>query len=242
VAQTASEKAAAAASAAPGERAPWQDRGRDHPPDREREPLRSAQAQYQRPQYQPHVGREPEHGQDHGHERRAYPWMQRLPTLPELWNLWQQPLRMMRRASHDMERVFDSVLTQPGSTRAGPQPRQDGARGAWTPVVETAQREQKFVVCAELPGVRCDDLQVEIKHDRLTIEGERRPEPPHEAQEERHSERRYGHFYRVVALPAGAQPDSAAAEMHDGVLEITVPLAAYANRPRRLDVKPGRPE
>src|SRR5690606_16556211 len=102
---------------------------------------------------------------------------------------------------------------------------------------ETARRDQDFVVCAELPGVRCDDLCVEIRSDRLTIEGDRRPASSHAREEEWRSERRYGHFYRVITLPAGAQPDEASAEMHDGVLEVRVPLAEHALRPRRLEVR-----
>ncbi|HVL76051.1 MAG TPA: Hsp20/alpha crystallin family protein, partial [Noviherbaspirillum sp.] len=97
---------------------------------------------------------------------------------------------------------------------------------------------QKFIICAELPGVSLDDVNVEIKHDRLTIEGDRRPEPQHEPDEQRRSERSYGHFYRVVALPPGAQPEGASASMQDGLLEITVPLSAHPYQTRRIDVRP----
>lgn len=171
---------------------------------------------------------------------RASPWLRAAPGLPELWNLWQQPWRMMRRVSHDMERVFDTVRAlRPGADRqAADRPGDRGqAESGWTPAVETAQRDDSFIVCAELPGVKSEQLRVEIKHDRLTIEGDRHPEPRHAQQEQRRSERCYGHFYRVIALPPGAQPEAATAAMHDGVLEITVPLAAYAHRARRLDVR-----
>jgi len=170
-----------------------------------------------------------------GHERRRMPWRRRPPTLPELWDLWQQPLRMARRVSHDVERVIDSVR---GRTEAASLTGEGVVTGTWTPAIETARQARKFVVCAELPGMKCEDVQVEIKHDRLTIAGERRAGPPHEPHEERHSERRYGRFYRVVPLPPGAQPEQAEAAMHDGVLEVTVPLAEFANQPRRLDVRP----
>lgn len=168
--------------------------------------------------------------QDGDAPRHGAPWLRVTPTLPDLWNLWQQPWRLMRRVSHDVERIVDTV-------RARGQQEGQTAASAWTPAVETAQREDRFVVCAELPGVRCEQLRVEIKHDRLTIEGDRQPDVPPAADERRHSERCYGHFYRVIALPPGAQPEDASAQMHDGVLEITVPLAAYAIHPRRLEVR-----
>lgn len=175
-----------------------------------------------------------EYGAAAPEESRMHPWMRHAPALPDLRNLWQQPLRIMRSVSRDMGRLFEGTQSRTGQQQdAGP------VQGGWSPLVETARREQKFIVCAELPGVRRDDLQVEIKHDRLTIEGERRPEPRHEAPEERRSERNYGHFYRVIALPPGAQPEAASAALHDGVLEVTVPLAEFANRPRRLDVRAG---
>lgn len=172
--------------------------------------------------------------------QRASPWLRAAPGLPELWNLWQQPWRMMRRVSHDMERVLDTMRAlRPGADRPGADRSSDPAPtgSGWTPAVETAQRDDSFIVCAELPGVKSDQLRVEIKHDRLTIEGDRHPEPRHAPQEQRRSERCYGHFYRVIALPPGAQPEDASAAMHDGVLEITVPLAAYAHQARRLDVR-----
>lgn len=172
--------------------------------------------------------------------QRASPWLRAAPGLPELWNLWQQPWRMMRRVSHDMERVLDTMRAlRPGADRPGPDRSSEPAPAGsgWTPAVETAQRDDSFIVCAELPGVKSDQLRVEIKHDRLTIEGDRHPEPRHAPQEQRRSERCYGHFYRVIALPPGAQPEGASAAMHDGVLEITVPLAAYAHQARRLDVR-----
>ncbi len=178
------------------------------------------------------------------HEQRTMSWKRRAPTLPELWDLWQQPLRMARRVSHEVERVVDSVRGRGGTrllTKGVTGTASDAARsGAWSPAVETAQRARKFVVCAELPGLKCEDVQVEIKHDRVTISGERHAEPVHEPHEERHSERRYGPFYRVILLPPGALPEQAAAQMRDGVLEITVPLAEYATRPRRLDVRPAQ--
>ena len=51
------------------------------------------------------------------------------------------------------------------------------------------------------------------------------------------SERSYGHFYRVISLPEGAEPEAASAAMHDGVLEITVPMPEGGKRGRKIDIR-----
>ncbi|WP_168798516.1 Hsp20 family protein [Herbaspirillum sp. ST 5-3] len=153
--------------------------------------------------------------------------------LPDLLQVWSGPFTVMRRMSEDMDRFFERFMGAPAL--AGRAMQQ--APGSWTPPVETAQRENRFIVCAELAGVKRDDVQVEINNDRLTIEGERHPEAPHAPQELRRSERAYGHFYRVIALPPGANAEAASASMQDGVLEITVPIESHRRHGRRLDIQ-----
>jgi HSP20 family molecular chaperone IbpA len=155
-------------------------------------------------------------------------------SLPRFLD-WQQPFRLMRRVSHDMQQVFDSVVGRDIGA-PGRVPERSQAR-AWSPTVETAQREHKFIVCAELPGVKRNDVRVQVRHDRITIEGDRFPEPQHEPLEQRRSERSYGHFYRVVSLPMGADLDAASASMHDGMLEISVPISPRAQDARELEVR-----
>lgn len=151
--------------------------------------------------------------------------------------LWKDPFSLMRRLTENMttnmDQFLDKYLGRPlNETSLGA-----ANTAGWTPPVEVAQREQQFIVCAELPGVRREDVHVEIKRGRMTIEGERKPEPAHEAGEFRRSERSYGHFYRVIALPSDADPDSAAAEMHEGVLTITVPLPDKGAQARKLEIR-----
>lgn len=153
-----------------------------------------------------------------------------------IFQLWDEPLHMMRRISEDMEQFLARFTAMPAQASHLRAALREAANGAWTPTVETAQRKNQFVVCAELAGVRREDVQVEVRSDRVTIEGERRQEPPHEPHEVRSSERSYGHFYREIALPPGADPDHASAAMHDGVLEITVPVTPTGRKGRRLDI------
>lgn len=156
----------------------------------------------------------------------------RMPWLPGLMLAWNEPFGMMRRMTEEMGQLIHQYNGLPfNQTRL-----RATSAASWTPPVDVAQRNGKFVVCAELPGVRRDDVQVEVQRDHVTIEGERRQEPMHEANEYRRTERSYGHFYRVVALPPGADPDAASASLKDGVLEITVPLPGNARQGRRLEI------
>ncbi|HJV73030.1 MAG TPA: Hsp20 family protein [Noviherbaspirillum sp.] len=158
-------------------------------------------------------------------------------AFPDPLQLWRDPFGLMRRMTENMttnmDQFMDKYLGRPLNDA-----RLHGASPAgWTPPVEVAHREQQFIVCAELPGVRREDVHIEIKRDRLTIEGERNPEPSQEAGEFRRSERSYGHFYRVISLPAGADTGSASAAMRDGVLKITVPLPDKGMQPRKLEIQ-----
>ncbi|HJV86026.1 MAG TPA: Hsp20 family protein [Noviherbaspirillum sp.] len=153
--------------------------------------------------------------------------------LPDLFQVWDGPFTVMRRMSQDMDRLFERFMNAPAlAEKVVP-----AAGTTWSPPVETAQRENRFIVCAELAGVKRDDLLVEISSNRLTIEGERHPEAPHAPQEYRRSERAYGHFYRVIDLPPGANTDAASASMQDGVLEVTVPIERERVHGRRLEIQ-----
>jgi len=107
----------------------------------------------------------------------------------------------------------------------------------WMPDVEVQQRDGTLHVRADLPGLKKEDIKVEIADGMLTLEGER----THTADEKRdgyyRTERSYGRFYRCLALPEGVNADSATASFKDGVLEITVDVPkSEASSPRRLEI------
>ena len=91
---------------------------------------------------------------------------------------------------------------------------------------------------ADLPGLKKEDLQVDLSDDAVTIRGERRNERQEQREGYWHSEREYGEFHRTVPLPQGVIGESAKATFRDGVLEISMQAApAEANRGRRLEIK-----
>jgi HSP20 family protein len=118
------------------------------------------------------------------------------------------------------------------------QPRSTGAdRFEWAPAIDVIQRGNEMVVRADLPGMKPDDLAVEVSEEAITISGERRQELEEDRANLYRFERSYGTFFRAIPLPEGAIVDQAKASFKDGVLEITVPAPSeQVSRGRRLEI------
>jgi len=96
------------------------------------------------------------------------------------------------------------------------------------------------VVRADLPGLKKDDVKVDITDQGITIHGEGRQEQQSEQGGIYRTERSYGSFYRQIPLPEGAMTDQAKAAFKNGVLEITVPSPPdQVTRGRRLEISEG---
>lgn len=156
------------------------------------------------------------------------------------------PFEIFDRMTEEMDRVFDrmwrdvGVLRRPSMSRAFDQGGQRflRERGGWLPRIETFQKADQFIVRAELPGLKKEDVEVELNEGAVTLRGERREEHEEERGGFMHSEREYGQFYRTIPLPEGVIPESAQASFGDGVLEITMQAPPQeAARGRRLEIK-----
>ena len=150
------------------------------------------------------------------------------------------PFRMLERFADEIDSVFDNF----GLGRSWLVPR--GARttstGAdmWVPQVEVTQQGNDLVVRADLPGMKKDDIQVDITDNEITLSGERRREEETEKGGLYRSERSYGFFTRSIRLPEGAMTDQAKASFKDGVLEVRMPTPPeQVTRGRRLEIKEG---
>ena len=117
------------------------------------------------------------------------------------------------------------------------QSNREGTGSMWSPQVETFQRGDQFVVRADLPGLKKEDVNIELTDDALIIQGERREEHEEERDGYYRTERSYGSFYRTVPLPEGAITESAKATFNDGVLEIAVQAPPReVSRRRRIEI------
>lgn len=154
------------------------------------------------------------------------------------------PFEFMTRMGEEMDRTFDRLWRDFGIQRRrswlpqGLFGRRSRQSGLWAPSIEAFQKGDKFVVRAELPGLKKEDVDVELTDDALTIRGERREEREEEKGGYYHSEREYGEFYRVIPLPDGVIGESAQATFHDGVLEVSMQAAPEeTSRKRKLEIK-----
>lgn len=151
------------------------------------------------------------------------------------------PFTMMRRMAEDMDRLFENF----GLGRTGfgllPTLGADVDRGlwrgtsaldqtVWAPQVETFRRGDKLVIRADLPGLKREDVKVEVDDGMLAISGERREEHEEERDDLYRSERTYGQFYRAIPLPEGVNENQCDASFKDGVLEVTVPAPKQEER------------
>lgn len=166
-----------------------------------------------------------------------------LSRREELLPSWSEsPFALMRRFSEDMDRFFGDFFSD-FETGHGPLASRSGRggggfrQGQWTPPIEVYQRDNQLVVCAELPGLGKDDINVEVSDDLLTISGERREEHEENRQGYRHSERRYGRFSRSISLPEGVNSQDMNASFRNGVLEITIPTPQREQRSRRIEIQ-----
>lgn len=97
-------------------------------------------------------------------------------------------------------------------------------RCAWTPQVDVYEADQGIVIAADLPGVKREDVQVEVKDNILTLSGERRPDPAIQANHYYRQERTCGSFHRVFTLRTVISPDRITARFKNGVLVVVVPF------------------
>ena len=137
------------------------------------------------------------------------------------------PFSLLRRMTEEMDRVFQEVgLEREGSNSIG-----------WSPAIEVSQKDGKLNIHAELPGLEPKDVKVEVENDALVIQGERRFEQEQNEGGVQRTERQYGLFYRSIPLPEGAKVDQAEAKFHNGVLEITIPVAEQQSNRRTIPVE-----
>lgn len=106
----------------------------------------------------------------------------------------------------------------------------DGAQRDWSPSVDLVRRDDALVLRADIPGIKPDEVKIEVEDDVLTISGEHREEQEEKKENYVRRERRFGSFSRSMAMPKGVDPEAIKATTADGVLEVTVPLPAKAEK------------
>jgi HSP20 family protein len=106
----------------------------------------------------------------------------------------------------------------------------------WTPAVDVSEDEKEYLIKAELPEVKKEDVKVTVENGTLRITGERKFEKEEKDKKYHRIERAYGSFERTFALPEDAKADAVAAEFKEGVLKVHLPKSEQA-KPKPLEIK-----
>jgi HSP20 family protein len=148
-----------------------------------------------------------------------------LPLSPfEMFRM--TPFSLFRRMADELDRALQPLASEGEINQI-----------AWTPIVEISERDGKFNILAELPGLSPNEVRVEAEDDALVIQGEREMERESTEGGVRRSERQFGFFYRRIPLPEGADPEQAKARFHDGVLEISMPAPKPQSNRRQIQIE-----
>jgi len=111
----------------------------------------------------------------------------------------------------------------------------------WAPAIEVFEKEDKFVVKAELPGMKEEDIDISVVGDTLTIKGERKAESEVKEEDYYCCERSFGSFSRSVAVPPNVDAKKIDASFEDGVLEIGLPKAPEV-KPKKVTISAKKKE
>ena len=134
--------------------------------------------------------------------------------MKNLPSLFQDPFRELSRMQRQMDQLFDQ---------------------SWTPSTDIEETESHYVMSFDLPGVKKEDIKVELNENMLTVSGERKDEHEEKSKGRFLKETFHGAFTRSFALPAGVSPEQIESSYKDGVLRLSVPKAQAA-KARRIKV------
>jgi HSP20 family protein len=131
-----------------------------------------------------------------------------------------EPWALLNRLHRELDQTFDSVTRD----------------STWSPAVDIHEEAQRFVVRADLPGVKPSDIEITADKGVLSLRGSRSLEQQQDDGHYSRIERVNGKFVRTFTLPDNVQTDAIKAAFKDGVLELTIPKVAKAE-PRRIEVQ-----
>ena len=139
-----------------------------------------------------------------------------------------EPAREMMTLREAMDRLFDDAFTRPLSVRDG-----------WSmasPAIDMYQTDNEVVVRASIPGIKAEEVQINVTGELLTLKGEARQEEDRQERSWHIREQRFGSFERSIVLPTDVKSDQAEAVFENGILTITLPKADEV-KPKTINIK-----
>jgi HSP20 family protein len=129
----------------------------------------------------------------------------------------------------EMNRFFDDFFGMPRKV-------DDQERFHWNPRVNIEEVKDRFEITAELPGLKKEDVKIEVKDHVLTLTGEKKAENENKDRNVYLFERAYGRFCRTFTLPDNVEAGKIGASFKDGILKIDIPKTEEA-KPKEIEVK-----
>ena len=148
--------------------------------------------------------------------------LRRISNWPSLRSSYDE----LDRMRWEMDRLFD------GLTRGFHREQSAGV----FPLVNMTESKDSFIVRAEIPGIKSDDIDISVTHDSLAIAGERKIHVEKEGAKYHRREREAGKFSRIVTLPGQVDTDKVEATCVDGILTVFLPKSEAA-KPKQISVK-----
>lgn len=146
------------------------------------------------------------------------------------------PFGEMERTANAFNRLLDRPLARTLPALRGEMGEESLIGVDWAPLVDIEENAKEFLVKAELPDVKKEDVKVALEDGLLTIQGERKFEKEEKDRKVHRVERSYGKFLRSFTVPRDVDDKKVMAEFKDGLLLVHVPKAEMA-KPRLIDIK-----
>jgi HSP20 family protein len=160
------------------------------------------------------------------------------PSEPALAGEVWRPFEALRK---EVDRLFDDFgddfWRRPFRSLAGLE-RSWAQKFVAAPPADVVETDKAYEITAELPGIDQKNIEVNVANGGITIKGEKKEETEEKKKDYYVSERRYGSFERYFSLPEGVDADKIEATFKNGVLKVTLPKTAEAQKPaKRIEVK-----
>jgi HSP20 family protein len=172
-----------------------------------------------------------------GRERtRQTPSVGRPQSISPALGTSGSPFSLMRRMADDMDRIFQDFGFARGLGLSSDFDRDLWRGGSalessvWSPQLDAFRRGDKYVIHADLPGLKKDDVKVEVQDGVLSISGERHIEHDETKDDVYRSERSYGRFFRSLSHPENVNAEDCSATFNDGVLEVSFAAPKQADK------------
>ena len=146
------------------------------------------------------------------------------------WDSAFPAFRGLQSLQSDMNRIFDEFFRGDGAVR-DPFFTRD-----WSPAVDIIENNDAYVLKAELPGMKKDDVKITLENNILTIRGEKKNDTETKEENFQRLERRYGVFERSFTIPGTIKADNIDAQFTNGLLSLTLPKAEEA-KPKMINVR-----